>query len=51
MPRRTLALRRDTLTELSQADLAAVAGGDQPDTVPTLHVLNCLTLWGAGCIH
>lgn len=33
--RRTLALRRDALADLTPADLAGVAGG-QPDSIPCL---------------
>ena len=43
--RRTLALRRDTLTDLTPGDLAAVAGG-QPDSIlcPSLSACQLLTV-------
>lgn len=53
MTRRTLSLRCEHLTELSQAELDAVVGADQvADKIPTavLNALNCLSLAGPGCI-
>lgn len=40
--KRTLTLRRETLTELNAVDLAAVAGGNaqQPPTLPLMCVIS-----------
>lgn len=63
--KRTLVLKRETLTELTNRDLAAVAGavsGDCTTTtqttsraedcdLPTIPVVYCLTLAGPRCIY
>jgi hypothetical protein len=52
MARRTLALQREPLTELSPAELDAVVGADLLAVIPTnvMQAPNCLTLAGPGCI-
>ena len=53
MTRRTLTLKRETLTELSAADLGSVVGGAPPtlnvrECVPSFDVhtcVDCLTRW------
>lgn len=58
MKNRTLKLNRETLTELSQADLDAVVGAEAPEApdLPTLDfgiqgIGACLTFYGSRCIY
>lgn len=46
MPKRSLSLRSETLSELTTDDLASVAGG----APPTLNVRDCLPSWEPSCI-